>query len=218
MRGFKRRRRIPAAALWSLLALLALWGLLWALSRTVGEELQVLAETEARRLALAIMGRVLAGDLVQGVSYTDLVTYRTDGQGNVTLLQVNTPLVARLAARAAEAVQAEMARLPDRAGGIPLGQFLNIPVLGWVGPRVPVRFVPVGTVAVDLRHRFEEAGINQTRHLVYLAVQAQVRVVVPLVAREVTVSFDLPLAETIIAGRVPQQYWRGSMPVMPASP
>lgn len=214
MRRFKRRRRLPAALVWGLLAAAAVFFALRLADGLLGPVVGAVAEMEARRAALEVINRVVAEEVVAGVQAADLVTYRTDGQGNVTVLQTNTPAINRLVSRAAAAVQAELERLPQRTFRLPLGELLRSPLLAHLGPRVPVHFVPVGAVTAIYKQRFEAAGINQTRHLLVAELQAHIRVVIPLVAREVSVSTELPLAETIIAGRVPQQYWQGGVPAL----
>lgn len=215
MRNFRRRRRLPAVLLWGLLAAAAALIGVKLTDRVLGPVVGAVAEMEARRAALDIINRVMADQLMEGVRYSDLVAYQTDGQGMVTVLQTNTGAVNRLVSRAVAGVQAELEKLPERRFHMPLGELLRSPVFAHTGPRVPIHFLPVGAVTAVFKHRFEEAGINQTRHLIVAEVQAHIRVVIPLVAREVSVSTELPLAETIIAGRVPQQYWRGSVPAVP---
>ena len=51
---------------------------------------------------------------------------------------------------------------------------------------------------------FEEAGINQTRHRIFLEIAASIQIVQPLLSSTITVKTDVPLAETIIIGNVPQ--------------
>ena len=54
--------------------------------------------------------------------------------------------------------------------------------------------------------RFEQAGINQTRHKIYLVVEAEMRIVIPLVSSAVKVESQVPLTEATIMGEVPHLY------------
>lgn len=211
MRGFRRRRlaaRVGPAAR-ALLVAAALWGLARLGGRIVGPVIRAVGDMQAQAIAMDAVNRVVVGQVVRGVSYADLVRYETDAQGNVTVLQTNTPLVNEIAARAVRALQAELTRMGQRSFYLPVGDFLGSPFLAGIGPGVPVRFIPVGAVTADVRNRFEAAGINQTRHVVGLVLKARVRVVIPLVTREVTVTAELPLAETVITGKVPESFWLG---------
>ena len=53
---------------------------------------------------------------------------------------------------------------------------------------------------------FESAGINQTRHKIYLSLRTTVRLVIPSGARQVSLGSQVLIAESIIVGEVPQSY------------
>ncbi|MCG0238492.1 MAG: sporulation protein YunB [Firmicutes bacterium] len=211
MRRFRRRRPRLRRRVWLLWAALAA-GLvgLWLAGRSLGPVVGTVAEMETRAAALELVNRVVAAEVVGAAAAEDLVRYETDGAGNVTLLQVNTPAVNRLAARAVTAVERELRGLTARRFTLPLGELLGNPFLAHLGPRVPVQLKPVGAVTARVRQQFDAAGFNQTRHQVLLDLEVRVRVVVPLITREVQVTSTLPLAETVIAGRVPAQLWLGA--------
>jgi sporulation protein YunB len=64
----------------------------------------------------------------------------------------------------------------------------------------------VGTVRVKIIDNFESAGINQTRHSIYLSFDTNVRIVIPTKSGDALVATQVPLAETIIVGTVPTTY------------
>ena len=53
---------------------------------------------------------------------------------------------------------------------------------------------------------FEEAAINQTLHTVHITVSVDVEIMLPLAYSSITVKTQMPLAQTLIVGRVPQAY------------
>jgi hypothetical protein len=55
-------------------------------------------------------------------------------------------------------------------------------------------------------NKFDQAGINQTRHLVYFNVDSKIKIAVPFINEEIKVSTTVPIAETIIVGEVPDTY------------
>ncbi len=75
-----------------------------------------------------------------------------------------------------------------------------------MGPDIRVRMTPVGSVSVDFTDEFHAAGINQTRHKIYLLLKTQVKIVVPLGSEVINVSTRVPISESIIVGDVPQTY------------
>ncbi len=92
---------------------------------------------------------------------------------------------------------------------IPLGSLTNYYLLSSVGPLIPVTIIPISVVTCDMEETFESAGINQVLHKI------QVRIGVNMHYRGYTlderehIETVVPIAETIISGKVPQYYGSG---------
>lgn len=169
----------------------------------------ILAIAEARAVQMAVEATQSAvRDYLQEhrITYGDLVGIEKDRAGRTVLLHVNAPRVSEIAAGLAIAAERALARLEEREFGIPLGQALGSQLLATYGPRIGVRLIPAGDVKVDLLDRFEEAGINQTRHHIALKLDTRVRIVVPWQKTEVRVATQVPLVDSVILGAVPSTY------------
>ena len=59
---------------------------------------------------------------------------------------------------------------------------------------------------MNFKTDFEDAGINQTRHRIYLEVNTKVKVVIPLTTDTKEVKAEIPICETVIIGDVPNSY------------
>jgi sporulation protein YunB len=198
---FRRRNLFLRAAA---LALLFLAGACWAVDRLLGETIMAVAEatavqTATRVVEQAITSRVAAG----GFDYEELVRIHKDGDGRVVLVQANTAAITRLTAETALEIQGALEELGRQRFAVPLGQVLGIKLLAYLGPDISVHIVPVGTVRVDLRDRFEAAGINQTRHAIFVDFDTMIRIVVPLYRKDTHIATRVPLTESIIVGSVP---------------
>ncbi|MBQ7455490.1 MAG: sporulation protein YunB [Clostridia bacterium] len=167
----------------------------------------VLDTADARAVALAaeVLSRTVRESTAGGVPYDRLMTVRTDEAGRVTLLQADTARMNELATTIALAAQEALSREAP-AVSVPLGVALGIPLLSNLGPRVRVTMTPVGAVQADFATEFEAAGINQTRHKIYLRLRAVVRLVLPAGAKAVTAETSVLIAESIIVGQVPQSF------------
>ena len=86
------------------------------------------------------------------------------------------------------------------------GSFTGNDFLSGVGPNVKIRVMPAGTVMTEFKTEFLSAGINQTRHRVYIDVVCHMRVVAPLASSDVLVDNSVTVAETILIGDVPDYY------------
>lgn len=220
----RRFRRFPLAVSawlrWSVLAMAVAYLLVRLADYILLGPLDALAQAEARMRAVEAINRVLVANVGEELGREELIHYEKDQQGRIAAYRVNTQAVNRVAARAATAVQAEFRTLSESSFDIPLGALTGSHFLGANGPRVPARSLPVGSVVVVIRQEFQAEGINQTRHRVYLHATARVQVILPVLSREVEVSADVPLTETVIVGPVPNGFYGGnvgsvSVPVAP---
>ena len=165
-----------------------------------------LAVTQARWVATEAMQQAVLDKITGQVSYNNLIQPGSSEGGQVLFMQADALSISRLQAAAQLAIQERLATLQGKTYYLPLGQVLGLRLLAAYGPPVPVRFVPMGTVKVNIGDTFESAGINQTRHRIYLQAESEVQVVAPFSQDKVQVATTIPVAEAIIVGPVPQTY------------
>ncbi len=164
-----------------------------------------IAEAQAQWVATDAINRAIK-DQISNIDYSQLIIVQKDAQGQIVMMQPNLVRINQLAADTTLAIQSSLENVASQKFYIPAGQVLGIQLLANYGPRVPVSIYPLGTVRTGVFDKFEDAGINQTRHRIYLDIEADMRVVVPLLSSNVTVTAQVPVTDTIIVGRVPQVY------------
>lgn len=164
------------------------------------------AKTYAEQTAVQAIQEAINEKVSESVEYKDLIFIRTDDRGRVVLMQANTIKINSLAADTTLDIQKSLAKLEGQVIPIPLGQVLKSQLLAAYGPKISVTLVPMGTVKVRVVDDFQQAGINQTRHRIFLNVTGKVKIIVPLVSDSVEVAAQVPIAETIIVGEVPQTF------------
>lgn len=168
--------------------------------------IKVLAETKALELANRSINKAV-GDIVQNkVNYSDLMNTKLDSDGKITMIESNTIMMNRIASDVALKIQEELKQVKTTTAYIPIGTALGSPILARYGPQIKVTIEPIGTVSVNFKTSFESAGINQTRHRIYLEAKTQVKVVIPLTTDTKEVKAQIPICETIIVGNVPDSY------------
>jgi len=217
MRGFRRLRvtkpsfGIPRGVKWFAVLLGGVYLSLRLADLMLLGPLSAVAQTEARLWGIDAINRVALGTVGRSLGHEDLVTYVKDGEGRITAYSIRTQMVNQVAAEVATAVQREFRRTGESAFQLPLGAASGTRLLATTGPTVPVSVIPIGSVSVDVHQSFEGAGINQTRHRIWLRATAVVQVVLPIVTREVQVTSDLPITETVIVGPVPSSFYSGKV-------
>ena len=165
-----------------------------------------LAEARAEQRALQQISLALDEVMHKSLDYEDFVDVHYDAEGEASMLSANTILMNRIAADAATAAQENIDTLAEEGIALPLGSALGSGVFSGKGPRLRFEILPVGTVKTNFVTEFESAGINQTRHKVYLQVSATIRIVIPTGAKTTNVSANMLVAESIIVGGVPDGF------------
>jgi len=175
--------------------------------------LMVIAEARASFIATKSINDVINNQVSLTIDPKVLVNVTVDEHGRVVLIQPNTMEFNRLAADTTIKVQNALRSITAEKIQIPIGQVLGSQMLASLGPKITVTIIPVGTVQVKVIDKFEQAGINQTRHMIYLVATTQVRIVVPLVSQSVNVNTQVPIAEYVVVGEVPNTYVQFPLPL-----
>lgn len=165
-----------------------------------------LAHARAEAMAVEYIHQAIQDVMGQGVVYGEMMQVQTDAGGRVTMLQANAVRMNELATATALRAQEKLESAESQSVEIPLGAALGVPFLSALGPKVPVKIIPVSAVNANFSTEFESAGINQTRHKIFLSLLVSVRLVIPSGARQVSIAGQALIAEAIIVGQVPQSY------------
>ncbi|MDD4803460.1 MAG: sporulation protein YunB [Syntrophomonas sp.] len=173
--------------------------------RIKGSVLEI-AQSEAQIQAIEIVNQAVNDKIVAVTDYQDIVSIHKDNQGRIIMIQANTVILNQIMANTVREVTASLKGLAGQTISIPLGQVTGSVLLAAYGPRLNVKVIPAKQVTVEVENRFEQAGINQTRHLIYFKINSRIKIAVPLVDKEIQVANTIPLADTIIVGSVPDTY------------
>jgi sporulation protein YunB len=165
-----------------------------------------MAEAKARVMAVEAVNNAAYEVMRERISYSDLVVVVLDEAGRVAMLQADTMRMNELGTRTALVAQRNLDALAATGIRIPIGSATGSRLLAGSGPSVTVNLVPMGSVTAEFVSEFTSAGINQTRHRIYLKMNTMVRMVIPTGAGQAQVSAYVPIAESIIVGQVPQTF------------
>lgn len=209
----RRRRTIQLFPLVSVLLMGLLVFFFWQVETHLKPTLMAIAETRATLIATQAINNVINNQVSLTVDPKTLLNVTLDERGRVVLIQPNTMEFNRLGADTTIKVQDALQEITEEKIDIPIGQVLGSQLLASMGPKITVTIIPMGTVQVKVIDKFEQAGINQTRHMVYLVATTQIRIVVPLVSQSVSVNTQVPIAEYVVVGEVPNTYVQFPLPL-----
>jgi sporulation protein YunB len=175
--------------------------------------LLAIAETKAVFIATQTINQVINDKVNLDINPQTLMNVTLDSRGRVVLIQPNTMEFNKIAADTTIKVQNILKDIGEEKINIPIGQILGSQLLASIGPNITVTVIPIGTVQVKVIDKFEQAGINQTRHMIYLIATTQIKIVVPLVSKSISVDTQMPIAEYVVVGDVPNTYVQFPFPL-----
>lgn len=132
-----------------------------------------------------------------------IVTVSYNGSGEVSTIQTDAVALNTLKAEITKTVSAEISRLEQQRLSVPIGTLLGSHVFSGRGPGVEFKIVPAGYVKTDIVNRFDAAGINQTRHQIYIDISANIVAILPGYTSATEVATNICVAETVVIGQVP---------------
>ena len=138
-------------------------------------------------------------------SESAFISFEKDESGNITAIVTDTARVNVLSSELLSAVVAA-SDAGDLNLRVPLGDLLGISLFLGKGPRIPVRITLLTSSRVEVKNVLTDAGINQTRHQLLLAIRVDADVLLPWEIRSARIEVPVLVAENVIVGRVPQTY------------
>jgi len=199
----KRRRRRIFAACFFVAIVVAVWVVFVV---NINPVIRLVASSKVESQTYRAINNAVTTVVNGNVVYTDLVSVERNEQGDITMLQANSIRVNALARAAATMSQQNIARIGEQGIEIPVGTLSGIPLLSGKGFPVRLRLIPVGSVECQFVSEFGSAGVNQTRHKIYITITADVNIIIPGASSRVSTVTQMLITECILVGKVPDTY------------
>lgn len=202
----RRLRRSPRSMISFLFLVAFLFALIQGflfLEGNLRPALLAAAVMKADELATDAISKAVLQKAGSRIIYQDLIKIEKDEAGRIVMAQLNTMEINRFIAETATITMEVLMEFEEIPVRIPLGEVLGGFLVAAHGPEIPVRMIPVGRVNAVLNDSFEEAGINQTRHKIYVDIHAEVQVIVPFIGTTVEAVITVPITDAIYIGEVP---------------
>ena len=206
VRLFPKRSKVNKYLLFIFIGLLITY-IIYSFYANVRPILSSMAESKAQILATLSINDTIQKIMSENqIDYDDLISIRTNSSDEIIALQSNTIKINELKSKIAVAVQGNVSSIESAELNIPLGAMLNNELFAGVGPRIPIKVMTMGVANVNFTDDFTEAGINQTKHKINLEVKVKISIMFPTIRKSQEVSTIVPVAQTIIVGKVPNSY------------
>lgn len=166
-----------------------------------------LAQARAKEYLTETVNRVVGELSAEGkLEYVDMVTTRSDSNGQVIYLEVDTEMLGMAKSEIVERIDKSLSNNKYITVSVPFGTLTGINLFSAKGFPVRVRVYPIGIAEGEIYTELEDCGINQTRHLISIKVNAEIYLILPDENRSVSTEVILPLGERVLIGDVPEIY------------
>jgi sporulation protein YunB len=160
---------------------------------------------QAKIRSVGIINSIVLKEISENpVSYDNLVHIDRDADGKVLSITSDVLKMNQLKSKIILDVQSGLNGSTASSVDIPLGTLLGGNLFHGRGPNLNMKVTLAGNVKADFKSYFESAGINQTRHRIYLNVGTSVYSFLPGFDATTDVNTDVLVAETVIVGSVPE--------------
>lgn len=148
--------------------------------------------------------------------YYDFVTLSYNSENKITSVQTNSPLMNKIKAELSIYLQEEIMKLKTTQISVPLGSIFNNIIFHGMGPKVKIKISPTDITDLNFNDTFEDVGINQVRHKIYIDAYISVSINCASMTKTEVIHDTIPVAETVIVGDVPLYYAEnGDLQVLP---
>lgn len=159
---------------------------------------------QAQTVSTKVINQVVADELSRlDIDYSDIVDIQKDDDGKILAISTDMKKVNSLKSFMTMSIQEKLNNMDIPKVKIPVGTFTGTEILNGRGPKISIDVSTSGCVDVDFKSEFVSAGINQTKHRLYLDVSTEVFALIPGYPVATVVSTSILIAETIIVGEVP---------------
>lgn len=141
------------------------------------------------------------------IGYAELVSVEKDKNGSVTSITSDSVKMNLFKSDISKKVSEYIEKNPTLTVNIPLGTLTGSEVLSGRGYDVKINAELFGFTVTDFKSSFESAGINQTRHSLYITVRASAYAHAGAVRISESIETNILIAETVIVGGVPYGYY-----------
>ena len=206
LRGNNRRRK-PELLLTLLFAVLLAGGVVSLLGLRIRPLVAAAAIAQAENTVNRMVEETVLTDLQKrSVGYSDFVTIQRDHSGAIIALTTDMAAMNSLRGQLLECVLEKLEEIGVSDIQIPLSSLLDLDFLWATGPKLKIHSMSVGTVSAEFESEFQDAGVNQTIHRIWLQVKVPLTLILPGEHLETQVDTRLCVAETVIVGQVPDTY------------
>lgn len=210
MKPISKRRKLKRRLAFLFVAF-ALIGLIVFIHSNVTNVLKAIAEASMRSITTVAVNDAVYYTLSDKLRYEDLIAIERDGKGDIQAISSNAFQINRIARDTAYMSQENLNSMSQDGVEVPLGALTGISAWAGFGPKLHLKIIPISNVACRFVSKFEDAGINQTKHSIYLEIVADISIIMPTGTSNFASLTEVLVAESVLLGKVPETFLQADL-------
>ena len=168
------------------------------------------SENEASRIITNSISEAVNERVLKQIKNESLYTVVRNKDDEIEMIDYNSYLVNIFLRDVTNNVTKYLAMEEDKSNNasfyIPMGSIFQNPILNNRGPKIPVRMELVGSVLTGVNSKVTNYGINNSLIEIFVHIEVNERVILPVTAKNMTIVNDIPISYRIIKGKIPSYY------------
>ncbi len=179
--------------------------------RNVTNVLISISEATIRSITTVAVNDAIYYTLNDNLRYEDLIAIKYDETGNVSTITTDSLKINRIARDTAYLSQENLNRMSQEGIQVPVGALTGLEALAGFGQKINVKIIPISNVECRFVSKFVEAGINQTKHSIYLEIVSDISIILPNKTSNLASTIEVLICESVITGKIPDTYLQASL-------
>lgn len=156
---------------------------------------------------LTVSSNNAIGEITNSLKYDDFVKITYADNGDILAIEAEVSKINQISNNLAKTTQDEIDNKSQLGLNIPIGTCTGIGLLSGKGNYINLNIEPIGNASCNFYTIFEEAGINQTSHKIYVSIDAEASLILPFGFKKIRKTTNYLLAECVIVGKIPDIYF-----------
>lgn len=170
-----------------------------------------ISEATIRSITTVAVNDAIYYTLNDSVRYEELVTITYDEAGNVSTITTDSLKINRIARDTAYLSQENLTRMSAEGIMVPLGALTGVEALAGFGEKINIKIIPISNVECRFVSKFVDAGINQTKHSLYLEIVSDISIILPTKTTNLASTIEVLICESVINGKIPDTYLQAGL-------
>ena len=170
MSAKRRNKKFRRFKVFVVIFCLVIIGVLIYFQRNVTRVLISISEATIRSITTVAVNDAIYYTLNDTMRYEDLIAIERDGEGNVTSITTDSLKINRIARDTAYLSQENLTKMSAEGIMVPIGALTGVEALAGFGTKINIKIIPISNVECRFVSKFTDAGINQTKHSLYLEI------------------------------------------------